>query len=214
MRPTRRFSAPPKPAAPPPLRTHDFVSGSSDAFLARWGLAQERPRATTPAPRAVTKPTPKLPGPVLWTAPKPDPIPTKEDDTMSPEKELLLRALLTTPGDKLIRCPLTQREMTVSEFIQREMDGDGATVRLPSDQPANAPQGMLSVSREAVEALTPAQYAELETHGRLDNLTHKAELAYVQTRQGGNAGTYSTHVALDEQGRPVTVPAPSSHEHQ
>ena len=226
MRPTRRFSAPPKPAAPPPpsfAEAYWSALSSGDQVYAQRLLDRATGVPTRPVapPPPVTKPVaPKLPGPVLWTAPPTDTFNTKDETSMNDyqrEKLELQRAMLHLPGDMEMRHPRTGRPTTVSAFLAEEMNGGpGAVVHIPSNRGQAQPSvpGPVTTPRQSsIDQLPQHLYDEAVANGgHIDGVTRPVENAYVQTRTGG---AMRTHVVWDaEAGRAVAVATPSGTEHE
>jgi hypothetical protein len=114
---------------------------------------------------------------------------------------LEMRALMTTPPDTIMPHPFTGKPATVGEVLKAIMNGEGAAVvpvQHQPGQPGYSPGPNLTISQDAINALSQTQYDELKATGQLQGLTTTdAGRAYVHVRQGGS---HSTSFTLDEKG--------------
>jgi hypothetical protein len=115
-----------------------------------------------------------------------------------------MQALMTANPNEIMAHPFTGKPATVAEVLRAILRGEGAAVH-PTSPPAQAqpgqlgaPQG-LTISQEAVNALSEAQYQELKATGHIQGLTNSdAGRAYVHISQGGS---HSVSFSLDETGK-------------
>jgi hypothetical protein len=110
-------------------------------------------------------------------------------------------ALMTTDPNTIIAHPFTGKPATVGEVLKSILRGEGAAVapveRQPG-QPGYSPGPNITISQEAVNALSEQQYQELKNTGQLQGLTTTvAGRAYVHVSRGGS---HSVSFTLDETG--------------
>jgi hypothetical protein len=111
---------------------------------------------------------------------------------------LEMRALMTADPNEIMAHPFTGKPATVAEVLGAIMRGEGAAVapvqRQPG-QPGYSPGPNITISQDAVNALSEQQYQELKSTGQLQGLTTTdAGRAYVHVRQGGS---HSVSLSLD-----------------
>jgi hypothetical protein len=104
---------------------------------------------------------------------------------------LELKALLTADPSTLVR-GANGRMIPVGDAIYAALKGEGRGVEITPAQPAPAQPGQVAgpgirISQKAVDALTPAQYAELQSTGHLQGVTNSENgRAIVHVTQGGS----------------------------
>ena len=111
-----------------------------------------------------------------------------------------MQALMTANSNDLMIHPFTGKPATIGEVIKAILRGEGAAVHptAPQPQPGYSPGPNLTISQEAVNALSEQQYQELKSTGQLQGLTTTdAGRAYVHVSRGGS---HSVSFTLDETG--------------
>jgi hypothetical protein len=112
-----------------------------------------------------------------------------------------LQALMTAPPDTIMAHPFTGKPATVGEVLKSILRGEGAAVLPTSPQPGQpgySPGPNITISQEAINALSQTQYDELKATGQLQGLTTtNAGRAYVHVTRGGS---HSVNFTLDETG--------------
>jgi hypothetical protein len=115
---------------------------------------------------------------------------------------LEMRALMTAPPETIMAHPVTGRPATVAEVLKSIMRGEGAAVvPVPPQpgQPGYRAGPNLTISQEAINALSEQQYQELKSTGQLAGLTTTdAGKASVHVSKGGS---HSVSLTLDETGK-------------
>jgi hypothetical protein len=115
--------------------------------------------------------------------------------------KLEMQALMTADPNEIMAHPFTGRPATVAEVLRAILRGEGAAVLPVSPQPGQpgySPGPNITISQEAVNALSQSQYDELKATGQLQGLTTTdAGRAFVHVSQGGS---HSTSFTLDETG--------------
>jgi hypothetical protein len=113
-----------------------------------------------------------------------------------------MHALMSANSNDIMTHPFTGKPATVAEVIKAILRGEGAAVvPVPPQpgQPGYRTGPNLTISQEAINALSEQQYQELKSTGQLSGLTTTdAGRAYVHTRQGGS---HSVSFTLDEEGK-------------
>jgi hypothetical protein len=114
---------------------------------------------------------------------------------------LEMRALMTADPNEIMAHPFTGKPATVAEVLRAIMRGEGAAVAPVQHQPGQpgySPGPNLTISQDAVNALSEQQYHELKSTGQLQGLTTTdAGRAYVHVSRGGS---HSVSFTLDETG--------------
>lgn len=112
-----------------------------------------------------------------------------------------MQALMQADSNDIMIHPFTGKPATIAEVLKAILRGEGAAVLPVSPQPGQpgySPGPNLTISQEAVNALSQSQYDELKQTGRLQGLTTSdAGRAFVHVSQGGS---HSTSFTLDETG--------------
>jgi hypothetical protein len=116
--------------------------------------------------------------------------------------KLEMHALMTANPNEIMAHPFTGKPATVAEVIKAILRGEGAAVvPVPPQpgQPGYRTGPNLTISQEAINALSEQQYQELKATGELSGLTTTdAGRAYVHVSQGGS---HSLSFTLDEGGK-------------
>jgi hypothetical protein len=114
-----------------------------------------------------------------------------------------LQALMTADPNTLIRS-VNGKLITVGDAIHAALRGEGQGVEITPAQPASTQPGQaaspgIRISQAAVNALSEAQYQELQTTGHLQGVTNSGNgRAIVHVTQGGS---HSVSFALDDTGQ-------------
>jgi hypothetical protein len=101
-----------------------------------------------------------------------------------------MQALMTADPNEIMAHPFTGKPATVAEVLRAILRGEGAAVHPTSPQPGQpgySPGPNLTISQEAINALSQTQYDELKATGQLQGLTTTdAGRAYVHVSRGGS----------------------------